>query len=291
MRATGLSNDTTLLLGLEGLAAQRVEVDDSGAAVVSPEHMRRRRGEVVDWLGARGKAWCEQVRYVAIDMCSVFAAGIALALPHATIVVDHFHVVQLANQALHEIRCRITTQLRARRGRKGDGEWDVRNLLPRNRENLSQRRFARMWNTLIDLGEPGEDILAAYIAKENLRELLALAPHRLRPPPHLRAAVRLLRLVHPRRHPRTRTPRRHHRTLVASHRSIHQNQNHERDARGSQPRRQARRPQRLRIPQPHQPTPTNTLRHYPPSPWPSQARLTSKSRFPQPDGWRVPPRP
>ena len=29
-----MSNDTTLLLGLEGLAAQRVEVDDSGAAVV-----------------------------------------------------------------------------------------------------------------------------------------------------------------------------------------------------------------------------------------------------------------
>jgi len=32
-----------------------------------------------------------------------------------------------------------------------------------------------MWNTLIDLGQTGEDILAAYIAKENLRELLALA--------------------------------------------------------------------------------------------------------------------
>jgi len=135
----------------------------------------RTKSAVVDWLSARGKAWCEQVRYVAIDMCSVFAAGIALALPQAAIVVDHFHVVQLANQALDEIRCRITTQLRARRGRKGDGEWDVRSLLTRNREDLSERRFTRMWNTLIDLGRPGEDILAAYIAKENLRELLALA--------------------------------------------------------------------------------------------------------------------
>jgi transposase len=32
-----------------------------------------------------------------------------------------------------------------------------------------------MWNNLIDLGDPGYDILAAYIAKEKLRDVLALA--------------------------------------------------------------------------------------------------------------------
>jgi transposase len=32
-----------------------------------------------------------------------------------------------------------------------------------------------MWNRLIDLGAPGEQILTAWIANENLRELLALA--------------------------------------------------------------------------------------------------------------------
>jgi transposase len=41
--------------------------------------------------------------------------------------------------------------------------------------NLSPRRFAKLWNTLVDLGDPGYQILAAYIAKEELRELLALA--------------------------------------------------------------------------------------------------------------------
>src|SRR5690606_14133083 len=55
------------------------------------------------------------------------------------------------------------------------GEWDVRHLLTRARENLSERRFARMCNTLVDLGDPGYDILAAYIAKEKLRDLLACA--------------------------------------------------------------------------------------------------------------------
>jgi len=140
---------------------------------------------VVDWLEQRPKAWRDAVRYVAIDMCTVFLCAIRAALPQASIVVDHFHVVQLANKALADVRRRTTWTLRGRRGRKGDGEWDVRNLLTRNHEDLSEQRFARMWNTLVDLGDPGYDILAAYIAKEKLRDLLALAhtgpdPHRIR---------------------------------------------------------------------------------------------------------------
>ncbi len=130
---------------------------------------------VTDWITARPPAWREQVRYVAIDMCSVFLCAIRQVLPHATIVVDHFHVVQLANKAVTDVRRRITFKLRGRRGRKGDGEWDVRHLLTRNREDLSERRFAHMWNTLVDLGDDGYDILAAFIAKEKLRDLLACA--------------------------------------------------------------------------------------------------------------------
>ena len=51
----------------------------------------------------------------------------------------------------------------------------MRRLLVRNREDLTDKQFARMWNTLIDLGRPGETILTAYIAKEKLRDILALA--------------------------------------------------------------------------------------------------------------------
>lgn len=152
-------------------------VDIGGGQGLLGQVEGRTAAAVTDWLGQRGTDWCQQVRHVAIDMCTVFASAITAGLPQATIVVDHFHVVQLANKAVDEVRCRVTTQLRSRRGRKGDGEWDVRNLLTRNQENLSERRFARMWNTLIDLGPPGEEILTAYIAKEELRALLALARH------------------------------------------------------------------------------------------------------------------
>lgn len=142
----------------------------------------RTAAAVVEWLTARPAAWRDAVQHVAIDMSSVFLSAVRQALPHALVVVDHFHVVQLANQAVTEVRRRVTWTLR---GRTSDGEWQVRHLLIRARENLSERRFARMWNTLVDLGDPGYDILAAYIAKEKPREVLALAragpdPHRIR---------------------------------------------------------------------------------------------------------------
>lgn len=40
---------------------------------------------------------------------------------------------------------------------------------------LSDRSFVRMWNQLVDTGDPGLEVLMAYTVKENLRQLLALA--------------------------------------------------------------------------------------------------------------------
>jgi len=64
---------------------------------------------------------------------------------------------------------------RGRRGRASDPEWQIRNLLRRNREDLTDKAFAKLWNTLIDLGAPGATILKAWIAKDRLRHLFALA--------------------------------------------------------------------------------------------------------------------
>ena len=135
----------------------------------------RTADDVAYWLASHSPVWRDRIRYVAIDMCTVFVAAIRRFLPHATIVVDHFHVVKLANDTVSEVRRRIATQLRGRRGRKTDPEYTVRNLLRRNREDLSDRAFAKLWNTLVDLGEPGLTILTTWIAKEELRRLLALA--------------------------------------------------------------------------------------------------------------------
>ncbi|MER5218529.1 transposase [Streptomyces sp. NPDC002838] len=49
-----------------------------------------------------------------------YRAAIRTGLPNATIVVDHFHVVQLANKMLSTVRRRATALLRGRRGRACD---------------------------------------------------------------------------------------------------------------------------------------------------------------------------
>ena len=108
-------------------------------------------------------------------MCSAYRAAVRAHLPNAALVVDHFHVVQLANQTVSAVRRRVTSALRGRRVRKDDPEYGIRRRLLRNREDLTDEKFTDMWNRLIDLGRPGQDILSAWIAKEELRALLALA--------------------------------------------------------------------------------------------------------------------
>ena len=136
----------------------------------------RTAATVVDWLQARPQAWREQVRHVAIDMCTVFKSAICSALPNAQLVVDHFHVVQLANATLTEVRRRVTVQVRGRRGRKGNREWELRNRLTRNAAGLSADHLAELQAELALLPKRiGTPITAAWNAKEDLLDLLALA--------------------------------------------------------------------------------------------------------------------
>jgi transposase len=130
---------------------------------------------VAAWLNARPAAWRAAVTHVAIDMCAVFRCAVRAALPHATLVVDHFHVVQLANTKLAELRRRLTWKLRDRRGRKGDPEYDHRRLLRTNAEDLSDEQRIILERDLRRIGTYGRHLLEGWQAKEKLRALLALA--------------------------------------------------------------------------------------------------------------------
>ena len=66
-------------------------MDLSGGQGLLGQVEGRTTATVVDWLAARDRDWRAGVQYVAIDMSSVFKAAIRTALPHATLVVDHFH--------------------------------------------------------------------------------------------------------------------------------------------------------------------------------------------------------
>ncbi len=131
---------------------------------------------VVTWLKARTPEFREQIRFVAIDPAAVYAHAVATAglLPNATLVVDHFHLVKLANDAVTKVRRRVIVEQTGHRGRAVDPAWANRRRLLTGRERLSDKAFAAMWNTLID-ADPTAQILTAWIAKEELRKLLALA--------------------------------------------------------------------------------------------------------------------
>src|SRR6478672_9533463 len=69
---------------------------------------------------------------------------------------------------LGDSRHRCRRDRRVTKARVGAGR------LLRARERLSERAFTRMWNDAVD-GDPTGELLAAWIAKEELRALLATA--------------------------------------------------------------------------------------------------------------------
>jgi transposase len=149
-------------------------VDLAGEQGLLGQREGRTGAAVIDWLSERSDAFRAGVEFVAIDPAAVYASAIRTPglLPNATIVVDHFHLVQLANDALTKVRRRVTWDMRDRRGRKIDPEWANRRRLLRARERMSDKSFAKMWNAIISEDDTGQ-ILSAWIAKEELRTLLS----------------------------------------------------------------------------------------------------------------------
>src|SRR5437773_9227665 len=120
------------------------------------------------------RAGKDRVQFVAIDPCAVYRPAITRTLPGAVIVVDHFHLARLASQAVTRVRQRVTREHLGRRGTSKDPAWANRRRLLRGRERLPDHAFTRMWEQ-ITAHEPTGQLLAAWIAKEELRCLLALA--------------------------------------------------------------------------------------------------------------------
>jgi transposase len=107
-----------------------------------------------------------------LTMSVTYAKAVRDALPHAQLIVDRFHLVKRANQMVEAVRRRTTWDSRGRRGRKADPEWLNRRRLLRGAERLTENQRTRLIAAL-DAADPGGDILAAWIAKELLRDVLA----------------------------------------------------------------------------------------------------------------------
>lgn len=130
-----------------------------------------RSGRVLgDWLDAQPRSWLEQIRTAAIDPFRGYANALRSRLPDTTIVVDHFHAVRLANTAIDDVRRRVQHDTTGHRGRRGDPLYGIRRLLLVGSERLTERGWARIHAGLA-AGDPADEVAAALVAKELLRDL------------------------------------------------------------------------------------------------------------------------
>jgi transposase len=118
------------------------------------------------WLAGATSAWRDAVQVVCIGLCSVYASAVRRMLPRAVLTVDLFQVVQFAVKAVGDVRRRVVRARYGRRGRSGNPEYGIKNLLARDVEHLSPDQFAKVITTL-DGNRHGQEIATAWIAKES----------------------------------------------------------------------------------------------------------------------------
>jgi transposase len=132
----------------------------------------RTRAAVDGWLGAQPHGWLAQVATVALDPWRGYASALTAPLGHATVVVDHFHAIRLANMVVDQARRRTQQATLGHRGRKQDPLYRIRKLLLTAQEQLTQRGRGRL-RTGLAAGDPTGEVAAAWQGKELLRAVYA----------------------------------------------------------------------------------------------------------------------
>lgn len=96
------------------------------------------------WLKNRPAQWRQGVDVVAMDGFTGFKTATAEELPGAVAVMDPFHVVRLASDALDQCRRRVQVAIHGRRGRKYDPLYQARRTLLTGQDLLTTRQHARL---------------------------------------------------------------------------------------------------------------------------------------------------
>ncbi len=96
------------------------------------------------WLAEREESWRDQVEVVAMDGFTGFKTATTEELPDAVAVMDPFHVVRLAGDALDRCRRRIQQHLHGHRGRRDDPLYRARRALHTGVDLLTKRQHLRL---------------------------------------------------------------------------------------------------------------------------------------------------
>jgi transposase len=130
-----------------------------------------RSGTVLSqWISAQPLPWRAAVTVAALDPFRGYATALRTSLPHATRVLDAFHVTRLGFAAVDDVRRRVQQEDLGHRGRKGDPLYRIRRVLRRGHEHLTDVAWDRLL-TGLDVGDVDGQIAAAWIAAQDLRLL------------------------------------------------------------------------------------------------------------------------
>ena len=96
------------------------------------------------WLAERPQAWRSGVEVVAMDGFTGFKTAAAEELPDAVAVMDPFHVVRLAGDALDQCRRRVQQDTHGHRGRTDDPLYRARRTLHTGADLLTTKQTQRL---------------------------------------------------------------------------------------------------------------------------------------------------
>jgi transposase len=131
-------NYVTVVIDLTGVR------DGTGPARLLDMVEGRSKQAFKQWLAERDTSWRDGVQVVAMDGFTGFKTATTEELPDAVAVMDPFHVVRLAGDALDRCRRRVQQDLHGHRGRKHDPLYRARRTLHTGADLLTDRQRRRL---------------------------------------------------------------------------------------------------------------------------------------------------
>ena len=124
--------------------------DRSGPARLLDMVQGRSKQAFKQWLAERTEDWRNGVEVVAMDGFTGFKTATTEELPTAAAVMDPFHVVRLAGDALDQCRRRIQQAVHGHRGRKDDPLYRARRTLHTGADLLTDSQQQRLEKLFAD---------------------------------------------------------------------------------------------------------------------------------------------
>jgi transposase len=128
----------TVIIDLTGIR------DGTGPARLLDMVEGRSKQAFKTWLADRPQEWRDTVEVVAMDGFTGFKTAAAEELPDAVPVMDPFHVVRLAGDALDRCRRRVQQAIHGHRGRAGNPLYRARRTLHTGTDLLTDRQRQRI---------------------------------------------------------------------------------------------------------------------------------------------------